>query len=58
MNKKRMQGLLFLELIMDFSVSGCATTGIYSIRINYDEEYAVVPFYLMPNEKSLQLIIG
>lgn len=58
MNKKRMQGLIFLALVMALSVSGCATTGIYSISMDYDAENAVIPFYLKPNEKALQSIIG
>ena len=58
MNKKRMQGLIFLALVMALSVSGCATTGIYSISMDYDAENAVIPFYLKPDEKALQSIIG
>ena len=58
MNKKRMQGLIFLALVMALSVSGCATSGIYSISMDYDAENAVIPFYLKPDEKALQSIIG
>jgi hypothetical protein len=58
MNKIRLQGLTFLLLIMALSVSGCATTGIYSISMDYDAENAVIPFYLKPDEKALQSIIG
>ena len=58
MKKTQLHGLIFLLLIMAFCISGCATTGIYSISMDYDAENAVIPFYLKPDEKALQSIIG
>ena len=58
MKKTQQHGLIFLLLIMALSISGCATTGIYTISMDYDAENAVIPFYLKPDEKALQSIIG
>jgi len=58
MKKIQWRGLIFLLLIMVFGLSGCATTGIYSISMDYDAENAVIPFYLKPDQKALQSIIG
>lgn len=58
MKKTQLHGLIFLLLIVAFSVSGCASTGIYTINMDYDSENAVIPFYLKPDEKALQSIIG
>ncbi len=58
MKKTQLHGLTFLLLIMALSISGCATTGIYTISMDYDAENAIIPFYLKPDEKALQSIIG
>ncbi len=58
MKKTQLHGLIFLLLIMALSISGCATTGIYTISMDYDAENAIIPFYLKPDEKALQSIIG
>ncbi|PKN83697.1 MAG: hypothetical protein CVU51_11820 [Deltaproteobacteria bacterium HGW-Deltaproteobacteria-1] len=58
MKKTQLHGLIFLLLIMALSISGCATSGIYTINMDYDAENAVIPFYLKPDEKALQSIIG
>ena len=58
MKKTQLHGLIFLLLIMALSISGCATTGIYTISMDYDAENAVIPFYLKPDEKALQSIIA
>ncbi len=58
MKKIQSYCLTFFVLIAALSFSGCATTGIYSINMRYDAEYAVVPSYLKPDQKALQSIIG
>lgn len=58
MKKIQSYCLTFFALIVAFSFSGCATTGIYSVNMGYDAEYAVVPSYLKPDQKALQSIIG
>jgi hypothetical protein len=54
MKKVRAHGLIFLVLMMALGISGCATTGIYSIDIGYNAEKAVVTAYLKPDQKTLQ----
>jgi len=58
MRKYSFYCLMFISLMMLLGMSGCATTGIYSINMGYNAEYAVVPSYLQPDQKALQTIIG
>ncbi|RPH86238.1 MAG: hypothetical protein EHM66_04590 [Deltaproteobacteria bacterium] len=58
MKKIQLYGLTLLVLMTAFSISGCATTGIYSVNIVYDAGNAVVPSYLKADQKTLQSIIG
>ncbi len=58
MKKIQLYGLMFIVLMTAFSISGCATTGIYSVNMGYDAENAVVPSYLKPDQKALQSIIA
>lgn len=57
MKKHPLHCLMFIGLLM-ISISGCATTGIYSVNMGYNAETAVVPYYLKPDQKALQTIIG
>jgi hypothetical protein len=58
MKKIQLYGLTLLVLMTAFSISGCATTGIYSVNIVYDAGNAVVPSYVKADQKTLQSIIG
>lgn len=58
MKKIQLYGLTLLILMAAISISGCATTGIYSVNIAYEAENAVVPSYLQADQKTLQSIIG
>jgi hypothetical protein len=58
MKKIQLYGLTLLVLMTAFSISGCATTGIYSVNIVYDAGNAVVPSYLKADQKTLQSVIG
>jgi hypothetical protein len=57
MNRVKINYLLIIYLALVMGLSGCATTGIYSIEINYDPTYAHVPDFLQPAHKDLQSII-
>lgn len=50
--------LMFIGLLIALCVSGCATTGIYSVDMGYDAKDAMIPPYLKPDQKALQTIIG
>jgi len=58
MKKNLLHCLMFIGLMIVLSISGCATTGIYSVNMGYNAENAVVPSYLKPDQKALQTIIG
>jgi hypothetical protein len=58
MKKNQLYYLMFVILMAVLGIAGCATTGIYSVNMGYDAEYAVVPSYLKPDQKALQSIIG
>jgi len=57
MNRVKINYLVIIYLALVMGLSGCATTGIYSIEINYDPTYAHVPDFLQPAHKDLQSII-
>jgi len=58
MKKNLLHCLMFIGLMIVLSISGCATTGIYSVNMGYNAEKAVVPSYMKPDQKALQTIIG
>ena len=58
MKKIQLYGLTLLVLMTALGISGCATTGIYSVNIAYEAENALVPSYLKADQKTLQSIIG
>lgn len=49
--------LMFICLMAVICISGCATTGIYSINMSYNAENATIPPYMKPGYKALQSII-
>ncbi|MEE9910607.1 MAG: hypothetical protein K4571_02685 [Deltaproteobacteria bacterium] len=57
LKKNPLHYLMFIGLLM-LSISGCATTGIYSADMGYDAANAMVPSYLKPGPKALQSIVG
>jgi len=58
MKKNPLRCVTVIGLLIAFFVSGCATTGIYSVDMGYDAESAMVPSHLKPGQKALQSIIG
>ncbi len=57
--KKMQSHVLVVALLMVLiGISGCATTGIYSVDMGYTAEKAVVPSYMKPDKKVLQTIVG
>lgn len=57
MNRGKIKHLVLICLVLFLGLSGCATTGIYSVEINYDAAGANVPVFLKPAHKDLQSII-
>ena len=56
--KRSSFNLLILTCMVTFlCFLGCATTGLYSIEMNYDAHYAQVPSFMKPGGKELQSII-
>lgn len=58
MKKSLLHYLMFTCLMTVFCLSGCAATGIYSVDMSYNADYATIPSYLKPDKKALQKIIG
>ena len=50
--------LMLICLLTVFGISGCATTGIYSVDMGYTAEKAVIPSYMKPDKRVLQTIVG
>lgn len=56
--KKNSLHLMLIGLLIALCLSGCATTGIYSVDMGYNAKNAMIPPYLKPDQKALQTIIG
>ncbi|MFO7569790.1 MAG: hypothetical protein R6W75_08310 [Smithellaceae bacterium] len=44
-------------LVCFLSMTGCTATNIYTVDMNYDAAYAVIPSYVIPNNRALQSLL-